>query len=264
MIISSEVDMMVQPIMHAVENGAIAYITFLLSNAREQLKPSLLIRDAEGFLPLHVAVAKGYAGIVALLAQAEPLALFMENGVGDLPLETARRLDLLNRNCATFPGQNVPALNLTFPNVGSGDFRLENWAAEFTPPLAIPDEKDLDDLKSVVADVGPDVRDKNVTRELVEFCERSEEVLARYRKAKEMASDKTEEDKSGVPDLSDVTKTLRVLEEFIAKHEGKGGDLKGGRKLVHLLDAQRAVSFALPTKDEGVNDESGGANGEKI
>jgi hypothetical protein len=58
------------------------------------------VQDVNGCTPLHCAVHAGFADITEFLStEVPPLALHMEDGVGDTPLETASAK--LNLECTT-------------------------------------------------------------------------------------------------------------------------------------------------------------------
>jgi hypothetical protein len=86
--------------------------------------PAFLLRDVNGFTPLHAAVKLGYHETAAILTGVgPPEALYMENTVGEIPMETAIQQDLTDRLRDNFTGTVVTPSTLvllgeisTYPN----------------------------------------------------------------------------------------------------------------------------------------------------
>jgi ankyrin repeat protein len=81
------------PISLAVRSQRVDVVQNLLDHGLEQLH----LRDGDGNLPIHTAVANGYAKVVQLLISADSTTLLMEDAAGLLPIEVAQNQYLLTR-----------------------------------------------------------------------------------------------------------------------------------------------------------------------
>lgn len=76
------------PLHLAVACNAAEKICTLLAKSNSSL---CLTPNAGGRLPLHLAAQNGHFSLIPVLAYCEPKALVVKNGLGNIPLETAKR-----------------------------------------------------------------------------------------------------------------------------------------------------------------------------
>ncbi|KAK7053725.1 ankyrin repeat protein, partial [Favolaschia claudopus] len=106
------------PLHLAVKKGSKTAVKLIVEFSRA----TALVRDVEGSIPLHSAARAGYLEIIQLLVDAAPSGLYMENGVGETPLEIARLRDLVERNTS-----------LAQHHYGNNSYELQQGVQD-TPP----------------------------------------------------------------------------------------------------------------------------------
>lgn len=142
--------------MIAVKGAKLSVVKCLLEFDNPVTPASLLLRDINGSIPLHVAVKNGHAKITKLLINASPTngkSLFMEDGVGCTPLETAGLQYLLwKTDTSGFKGSIVspptitpldrytPPAQFSAPQfgVGPGQLTLTEHGLVTAPTPAVP------------------------------------------------------------------------------------------------------------------------------
>ena len=217
--------------MTAVLNGQFKVVEILLQSGLSEVKECLTIRDAEGSMPLHAAVHRGYAKIVSLLIEAAPdsEAIYSENGVGETPLETARARFLISATREKYPGNNL----LQYGGV------QQLGSSYFGGSRAIKQERDLSKevelLKSVQASLlehGKLAANPKLKDALEEFIPYLAEKARAEAEWEEIPEDEQTKDKC------DCEETFKVVSAAVA-------NVSGRRRLVHLTDVQRSVRTSL-------------------
>jgi hypothetical protein len=91
------------PVAIAVLSKHTDAVQCLLEGGTTQLN----IRDADGNLPIHLAVGRGYAKIARILAESDLKLLLVEDAAGSVPMRIAKDSYLLDRT-RTNPFFNIP------------------------------------------------------------------------------------------------------------------------------------------------------------
>jgi hypothetical protein len=196
-----------------------------------------LSKDADGSIPLHIAVQNTSTTLAEVLIQCGPMEqLYTENSVGQTPLEIAG-LKFLPRVTGsteapqpTWPqvyvANQLPSLKRTAP------FDVEKQKVEI-PKLRAT-------LNMLVAD-GRLVPGTKLATELFAFADRMEEKLAiEIATRKDVAKDVKEDDEidPAIAPCGTTTDTYVALRDAVAARPGP-------RRLVHLADVQRSVQRGL-------------------
>ncbi|RDB20232.1 hypothetical protein Hypma_012624 [Hypsizygus marmoreus] len=235
------------PLHLAVKVGATRATKLILDFTRS----ALLMRDIDGSTPLHCAVQRGFGEITEYLVEVgPPEVLYLENGVGEIPIDMATLQETLN-------------ISRTFMNENNGNgSTLDAFQAIAEPPrIIIPDlEKELPLLRSTIERLtheGRLVQKTKLAEELNRFAEMMETKLAAEKAAEQarpvvVAQDKVEENKSP-RDWTDTYRTLKAIAEAVAANPRK-------RQLVHLVDVQKSVQgnlarYATPKEAKPAHDD---------
>ena len=117
-----------------MKSGSIRATKFIVNFSKTFGDATLLLRDINGCTPLHCAVHAGFAKITEILStEVPPLALHMEDGVGDTLLELAsvkltqeRITELKNQRLGNPPTLNVSAVHATSFSPGDNATHLES------------------------------------------------------------------------------------------------------------------------------------------
>ncbi|KAJ8508418.1 hypothetical protein ONZ45_g9303 [Pleurotus djamor] len=228
------------PLHCAVENGFIELVELVIGVTKEPL----VYRNLGGSTPLHSAISLGFPVITKILIDAGSEGdLATEDGVGDLPIETATFRDTVWRTREHFPSfkGDPAALPFSHVNIPSGHiFNAKNKQD------TVPEFRDTVNDLIGKGKLRPD--DKK-TKRLLEFASELEKMLA-----SESASQKKEEDekerreaeerekKGEVPierDYCDRAATFKVVKEAATT-------VQANRQRVHLIDAQKVVMGGMP------------------
>ncbi|KAG5643246.1 hypothetical protein DXG03_001296 [Asterophora parasitica] len=211
------------PLHLGVKEGAIRSVKLIINYT----KSTLLMRDIDGSTPLHCAVQRGFAEISeAIIRAVPPEALYMENGVGETPLEMAalqHKLDLTQRFTAE---RHRSVTSLMIHHADDNPERIEIYRLEVELPRL---RSTIDDLTQA----GKLVRGTKLADELVRFVEMMEEKLE-AKKAEEKDRAFVKEEYARHRDSCNRKHTLEVVSEAVAATPGQ-------RLLVHLVDVQRSV-----------------------
>ena len=200
---------------------------------------TLLVRDIDGSTPLHCAVQRGFGAITeAIVAVAPNDALYMENGVGETPLDMSnlqRTLEIIPEYTSTMRWPKTPSV-LSVDVSRSLDSPVEVETLE----------KELPKLRETLSWLeagGVLVKGTRVAREVEKFAERMEGVLVERRARRDAAIAKSGENDEGAEnpplrkgpvDREDRARTLKAVKDAVAAAPRK-------RLLIHLLDVQRSV-----------------------
>jgi hypothetical protein len=202
--------------------------------------PAFLLRDVNGFTPLHLAVKLGYSEIASLLAEASPPeVLYMETAVGATALETAVHCDLVSRARARLNNRCT---------LGGLSYD-KTWIDSSYVPA---DSKELGEraeaLKAMVDQLEKErrlIRGTKVTKALSAFAD-SMMTKATEMKVREVELEKEAEDEKALEwDNRDPEKTLAVVRKAIQEKASMH------RIPIHLADVQKSVEAALPKRDVG-------------
>lgn len=191
-----------------------------------------------------MAVKRGFSQIAAVLAEVSPTeALYMENAIGDVPMETASQQDLITRYRDGFGGQlQFPKTLQANPGYIDNNFR----------PLNLSDlETKLPALKKMTEDLLQDGRLNRGTKlhkTLIEFTDKMEAKVAAARVeqveievAEEKAVEKSDEDEDKwVGDSCHRTKTLKSVQDAQSNRPIMH------RLLIHIADVHKSVQSDLP------------------
>ena len=196
---------------------------------------TFLRKDADGSIPLHIAVQNTSTALVKLLLQYGPTEqLYTENIVGQTPLDIAS-LKFLPRVMGPV---EVPILNVPHVNVANQVNILKT-----TTPFDVEKQKEaIPKLRSTLGLLLADGRLVNGTKlatELLAFASRMEEKLAAEIVKKDAAKkdvEKDEFDHQASPNTPASTYVL--LRDAVTARPG-------GRQLVHLADVQQSVQRSL-------------------
>lgn len=219
-----------QPIMLAVKARRADVIKLLLDHKGEVVLPTLLMRNSDGSIPLHVAARKGFASIASALATyGPPESLHLENAVGDTPLEIAQAC-LLRSNISSII--TVPEPRGIDPTEGVPLGRLQH-----------PKEADVKESRTLLSTLGSETTNAfssnpNLRGRLEEFITRSEEYL---RSQPEGEKGPQSSDGSTYSDSGHPEKTWRAISKAIPT---------GRRRLIHLMDSQAAAAGTIGIKGQ--------------
>lgn len=217
-----------QPLHLAIKKGSLRLVRSLTQVEAAQY----LIRDARGFIPLHVAVNSRDPNITRVVAEAGPTeALTLEDCVGNTALETAARL-AFGRKLTPICDANIRQPSRFQPTWTVKPFDVAKQESELT--------RFRDAIEALIVE-GRLINGTKLCKELVFFAERLEN---RIEKEKGLVAS-MEEPTSQDPDLDDITcgissasVTLKALMLSLNKRAGL-------RRLVHLGDVLHSVQTGL-------------------
>lgn len=237
----------VQPLHFAVKKKRIDFIRHMV-----KIKSlSFLVRDVTGSTPLQFAVRHGYAQIAQLFVDSGPSdALYMEDGVGNTPLEVATCRNLFHQIRT-----DLPRL-LTTPPMLKERFDI----FKSNPPFDIDRlEVEIPRLKQTIETLTRDGKLRNGTKlanELAIFSQKMEARLITAKSARDAdakaAADKNENASSkdnnkdgdeSVIDSCNRGRTFQVIKAAVSA-------CPGPRRLVHLHDVHESVHASLRTSLE--------------
>jgi len=208
-----------QPLHIAVKLGKTRTVRHLLESKR----CDLLLKNVNGYTPLHVAAQEGFVEITGLILRASPHeALRHENGVGELPLEIASQQDLLWRTREKF-SRNSPAGVLPSFNFQTRPPRFGEQAGLEIAKLRII-------LNKLLCD-GILRKDTTLANELLAFADRMQVKLSEVTPVPEGTTTIANKDPK---DAVDRPRTLQLIREAAALSPGV-------RQLLHVLDVQKSV-----------------------
>ena len=219
--------MILQPLHLAVEAGSIKAVEMLL--ARSHVANT--IRDSDGCLPLHIAVRGGQSRIVKLLINASPSTLFMEDGVGSTPFESAT-INHFRERMGSFTDDNDTQVGPINPR------EADRYPDRFNLAHL---EKELPGLRNTInslLEVGKLRKDTKLEKELVRFAETMEEHLRNLQDAPVDVKLVDSKEPENPIDVHDHYVTRDVVREAL-------NHVQGQRCLVHVLDAQKSVDCSL-------------------
>jgi hypothetical protein len=208
------------------------------------VNPAIILRkDADGSIPLHIAVQKTNTAIVELLLQYGPTEqLYIENSVGQTPLDIAT-LKNLPRTTALFDSGWPPQLHVDIDH----QLRLLTNAAPFDvekQKVEIPKLRAT--LDALLAD-GHLVRDTKLATELFAFADYLDDKLAIEMARKSTAGKDAEggygNEVNPVAPKGTKASTYALLRNAVAARPGH-------RRLAHLADVQHSVKRCLAQEAE--------------
>ncbi|KAH9022591.1 hypothetical protein EDB84DRAFT_1564938 [Lactarius hengduanensis] len=221
--------------LHLRENAAIARTILEFG-----INPAvLLLRDADGSTPLHVAVQNADTALAEVLLKHGPTQLlYTENSVGQTPLDIA-----------SLKGLPRVTGDMEVPRATELPTDVENHLHTLrkSPPFDVEKQKtEIPKLRATLDMLLSDgllADGSKVTTELLTFAGRMEEKLAvetaRKNEAEKQAGEGEEKLEPGT-----TTRTYFALRDAAAARPGT-------RQLVHLADVQRSVQRNLAQQDEG-------------
>ncbi|PCH39932.1 ankyrin [Wolfiporia cocos MD-104 SS10] len=208
------------PLHIAVKRKRVDLVRMLLDTKAS----SFLLRDSEGSTPLHVAIKHHAATITGLLANAGPVeALYVEDGVGYTPLETAL--------------PEVAELTTNLNDFTERPFDLEQQSIEI-PRLRATVEALLEEGRLRAG--------TKLATELVKFTERMEARLKEEKRVAEAENlknppeAKEEEFKTELDDHERPRETLKALQKALAARP-----FAQTRMLIHLSEVHTSVQKSL-------------------
>ncbi|KAG8887776.1 hypothetical protein FRB98_009036 [Tulasnella sp. 332] len=255
------------PLAIAVKTGNLGLVSLLLQTANASVRPTLLLRDVTGSIPLHSAILASNSQIVSLLAAAgPPEALYMENGVGLTPYEMAAYIALN----ATLRAQGSPeGCHTVYRSNPSQAQTVQGFSVwNYGGPTLDPqpgykreDEAEIKSLRKVLdAVIAAGVLSKKpqLLEALTAFAAQAERDWEASKLDGGMISNEEQAPPQptilGLPNLgisagaswkmdtSDPTKTLEVFSKAVVPvHQ---------RTLVHLKDVQEVVFNAVDNSEE--------------
>jgi Ankyrin repeats (3 copies) len=203
----------------------------------------LLLRDADGSTPLHVAVQKADTLLAELLLKHGPTQLYTENSVGQTPLDVASLKGLPRVTSPTWLTARV------LPTKVDADAPLR--PAQMQRPFDVEKQKtEIPKLRATLDTLLADgliVHGTNLATGLLAFASRMEErlVVETARKNATMKQTKEAEvDSLRVVPQDATAGTYFALCDAVAARPGT-------RQLVHLADVQRSVQWNLAQQAEG-------------
>ncbi|KAJ3879583.1 ankyrin repeat protein [Lentinula edodes] len=199
-------------------------------------RAGLAIRNVYGSIPLHIAISKSQAKTVKKLIDSSPEeCLFMENGVGNTPLEMATLLDLLGR-LQNVSRDREPELAAQHVNLDPSRITLDKL------------QQDVPNLRQTINTLlknGPLKVDDKLTKELFAFSRFMETKLT----AATAEAEATKRGNEDEPDVKDKWKdpedrgtTLKIIKEAILARPHQ-------RQLIHLVDVQKSVGSHLSSAE---------------
>lgn len=198
---------------------------------------TLLIRDIDGSTPLHCAVQRGFGAITEAIVTIAPNdAFYMENGVGETPLDMSnlqRTLKIIREYPSTMRWPRTP-------NTLSVDV-----SQSLDSPVEVETlETELPKLRETLSRLEVDgilVKGTKVAKEVEKFAERMDTVLVERKAKRDAALAGTKNDEGtekpplkGPVDRQDSARTLKAVNDAVVAAPRK-------RLLIHLLDVQRSV-----------------------
>ncbi|KAF8265333.1 hypothetical protein EI94DRAFT_356458 [Lactarius quietus] len=227
------------PLMLAVKRGNVTTVRSILEFG---IDPTiLLLRDADGSTPLHVAVQKEDPVLAELLLKSGPTQLlYTENSVGQTPLDVASLKGLPR----VVPGYGIPRP----PD-------LQIYPEQFlrspkaTPVFDVDKQKiEIPKLRATIDTLlanGNIAHGSKLTTELLAFVDRMERRLSEETAREHAALSLEEKDELDTPASHDAaTRMYFALRDAAAARPGV-------RQLVHLADVQRSVRRNLAQQPEG-------------
>ncbi|KAG5637903.1 hypothetical protein H0H81_002731 [Sphagnurus paluster] len=218
----------IQPLHIAVKEGATRATKLIV----QFTTAPLLMRDIDGSTPLHCAVQCGFAGITeTIIKAAPPEALYMENGVGETPLDMATLKHKLEatRNFTNAHNRHLTSLNID--NVDENQRRIE-------PSHLDTELKRLRLTIDQLIDGGKLSQGTKLTYELNRFVETMERRLAAETALEEARAVVVEREDKNLRESCNTKGTLQAVSSAVAAAPGK-------RILVHLVDVQKSVQGNL-------------------
>ncbi|CAG8620719.1 11185_t:CDS:2, partial [Acaulospora colombiana] len=270
------------PLMIAIKAGNLGVVEFLLSFHHPVTDASLLVRDANGSLPIHEATSKGYHKIVELLVRSKSAqamkALCTENGIGSTPLEIAAFKHLLGFDRelqSRFDG--AAALPYTVPSLVVTNRLSGPWTSaralldslkqmlDQLPQINRITIEEYQALENIVVSLDEEGRFTNspiLQRVLREYVERAASALEDHNGNSAQKALVDEELKAvyssaeSNPSVGYAGPKMPFVQNVVASQDIKAtyemirnaiesSGLKRRRVLVHLLDAQKAVNSAM-------------------
>lgn len=232
--------------MTAVRSRAVSTVKMLLRSGNEAIKASLTIRDASGFMPLHLAVSMDSPGMCsAILEATDSDLLHIENGVGETPLETAMMKWLVDASRAKYKGR-------VKHGYGHGEglpvFGQRGNINHATPPDADTIAKEIDGLQSMRADLMQ--RGKLVTNKTL-----SDALDAHllYLKDKQTTAPRSKSDEKPAESVFERRRKEQQHRDSEATYKAILAAVQrstGNRRLVHLADVQHSVLKSLDAAKE--------------
>lgn len=227
-----------QPLHVAIKCNRLDYVRLLVQTGAAQY----LERDANGCIPLHLAVKFAHPEITKLVATAGPIeALTMEDSVGTTPLETATRDTFVHEITATQSQRHLQNLQSLPP---SYDWNRKAFDVA-------KQEKELARFRETIHDLheqGRLINGTKLSKELIAYASHLEAKIATQKTVEEEESKSKEESEgwTAEKDVQDTPTTLHVLLELLAAKSGTT------RRLVHLSDVHDSVqtSFAATLEEE--------------
>ncbi|KAG6806565.1 hypothetical protein H0H92_010828 [Tricholoma furcatifolium] len=232
------------PLLLAVKVGAIEAVR-LITNFT---KATLLIRDVDGSTPLHCSIQRGYGNITEMLIESEPSdSLYMENGVGEVPLDMALLKVTLNIT-RDFTSEDPTEPSSLAPCSVSWDSKridLNGLEPELQRLRRTFDQLEKD---------GKLIQGTQLAIELRRFVELMEQKVVEQ-KVVESAKQQTGPTEPSI-DSCDEWRTLHAVSTALASGSRR-------RQLVRLVDVQKSVQGGLATysirkKTQEVYDEGEG------
>lgn len=223
---------LVQPLHLAVSRGDYRTSSIIIDYTRA----GLAIRNVYGSIPLHIAISKSQAKTVKKLIDSSPdECLFMENGVGNTPLEMSTLLDLLGR-LQNVSRDREPELSAQHVNLDPSRITLDKL------------QQDVPNLRQTINTLlknGPLKVDDKLTKELFAFSRFMETKLT----AATAEAEATKRGNEDEPDVKDKWKdpedrgtTLKIIKEAILARPHQ-------RQLIHLVDVQKSVDSHLSSAE---------------
>ncbi|KAG6826323.1 hypothetical protein H0H92_000324 [Tricholoma furcatifolium] len=216
------------PLLLAVKVGAIQAVRLIVNFT----KAPLLTRDVDGSTPLHCAIQRGYANITQVLIEgAASDSLYMENGVGEAPLDmallklTLKTIHNFTHGAPTRPSSLAPC------NV--------SWNTERVNLNGL--EPELQRLRRTIDQLVDDGKLAQGTQLAIELRHFVELMMEKVEEKKLSGSSKQKTDPiESSRDSCDEQRTLYTVTMALT-----GGS--GRRQLVRLVDVQKSVQGYLAT-----------------
>ncbi|KAG6828432.1 hypothetical protein H0H92_008006 [Tricholoma furcatifolium] len=215
------------PLLLAVKVGAIQAVRLIVNFT----KATLLTRDVDGSTPLHCAVQRGYANIIKILIEGAPSdSLYMENGVGEAPLDMALlKLTLKIIQNFTYGAPTGPS-SLTPSHINI------IWNTERVNLNGL--EPELQRLRQTIDQLANDGKLAQGTQLLIELRRFVELMEHKVEEKKVSESSKKTDPIEPSIDSCDELHTLHTVMMGL-----EGGS--GRRQLVRLVDVQKSVQGYL-------------------
>ncbi|KAJ4472019.1 ankyrin repeat protein [Lentinula aciculospora] len=200
-------------------------------------RSGLTVRNVYGSIPLHIAIERSHAKTVKKLIEASPAEfLFMENGVGNTPLEISTLLDLLGR---------VKSITASVSELSEENVNID-------PPRITLDtlQREVPNLRKRISELttqGPLKPGDKMSEEFLRFARFMETKLAAAKtEASEMGKENVLDREEKWNDPEDRIATLNFVKEAIL-------DRPYQRHRVHLVDVQRSVRSHLNNAQSSSN-----------